>query len=196
MSHTAFLQRTKQQMYSQLMHIFSCILLQITSSIYTYNPDYIQSVAWNSRFSLSYHIQEVFRTVIFALFSSRWWNLSSRYLSLQIHLCNLFYKIQLSSTHAYHKHSENFSVWSFADWQDWSVSNRSWSKMDVWQQPRKTYKIEPDVLWHCSPLCTKYHIVLTRMERWWYTGHDTSRRKKLGRFSTSVWDESNLLCKY
>lgn len=63
------------------------LLLEITSSIYTYNPNYIQSAVWNSRFFLGYHIQEVFQTVMLALSPSRWWNLSSKYLSPQISIC-------------------------------------------------------------------------------------------------------------
>lgn len=63
------------------------LLLQITSSIYNYNSNYIQSAVWNSRFFLSYRIQEVFQTVMLALLPSRWCNLSSKYLSPQISIC-------------------------------------------------------------------------------------------------------------
>lgn len=48
------------------------LLLRITSYINTYNPNDIWSVVWNSRFCLSQHIQVVFRSVMFALLSSRW----------------------------------------------------------------------------------------------------------------------------
>lgn len=40
------------------------LLLQIVPSINTYNPNDIQSVVWNSGFYLSYHIQEIFKTIV------------------------------------------------------------------------------------------------------------------------------------
>lgn len=133
-------------------NIFShFLLLQLTPYIITRNPNDVLSVIWKSRFfSESVHSSSL-RSMIFAFHfhpGSKMshlgiYQLTSQFVSRFLRP----WKIKFSSTHAYWKGSGDMSVWSFADWRDWAVSNRSFSKMYVPQHPSRTYQLEPNGLW-------------------------------------------------